>query len=65
MNLDQWIHFEDREIYDGWIVKFHPLKDKIEWRTDHYAYSRVTPEKKHEIEQLLKEHMKEMRDEKV
>ena len=48
-----WVAFENPLIYDGWILEFHPKTREIKWR-DFYITQRLSPEKKLEIEEYIK-----------
>lgn len=50
---DYWV-YEDPEIYDGWILQFHSITREVIWR-NHHAVDKLTPEKKLEIEQHIKD----------
>lgn len=50
---EYWVTYEDPLIYDGWILRFHPVTREIKWR-DFYITERLSAEKKLEIEEYIK-----------
>lgn len=44
-----WGTYEDRDVYDGWILKFNPETKEIQWR-DHWAVDKLSDSKKKQIE---------------
>ena len=48
-----YMTYEDPQIYDGWILQFHPITREIKWR-DFCITQRLSPGKKLEIEEYIK-----------
>jgi len=47
-----WEQYEDKNIYDGWILEFNRETKEIKWR-DHHIVNKLTKRQKKNIESKI------------